>query len=105
MTETCSTVACDECHWPLMRIDFYGERLEGCLFFNPWAVAGGVRLCRKLPEADVEALRGLRAAWSLIVSPPMKLAACCPRCCPSRRAATYKCGARARLLLPWSWNN
>ena len=70
MTETCGTLICEECHRPLMRIDFYGERLDGCLFCNLWTVAGGVRLCRKLPEADVEALRGLRAAWSLIVSLP-----------------------------------
>ena len=64
MTETCSTLTCDECHRPLMRIDFYGERLEGCLSCNLWTVAGGARLWRKLPEADIEALRGTQAGRS-----------------------------------------
>ena len=41
MTETCSTLTCDECHRPLMRIDFYGELLDGCLSCNRWTEAGG----------------------------------------------------------------
>jgi len=40
-----------------MRIDAYGEVLEGCPVCNLWTEPGGKRLWRKLPEPDIEALR------------------------------------------------
>jgi hypothetical protein len=43
---------------PLMRIDFYGERLQGCLAYNAWT--DGVGTMRKIIKADVEALKGLQ---------------------------------------------
>jgi hypothetical protein len=51
--------ACDKCHRPLTRIDFYGEVLEGCIHCNVWKdVARGA--WRKIPEEDIEALKGMR---------------------------------------------
>jgi hypothetical protein len=44
--------ACDKCQRQLMRIDFYGELLEGCIYCNVWK--------RKIPEEDIEALKGMR---------------------------------------------
>jgi len=55
------TVTCDKCHRPLMRVDAYGKLLEGCVACNAWTDVGGARLWRKLPEADIEALRELRS--------------------------------------------
>jgi hypothetical protein len=53
--------ACDKCQRPLTRIDFYGELLEGCIYCNVWKeVDRGV--WRKIPEEDIEALKGLRRA-------------------------------------------
>ena len=53
--------ACDKCHRPLTRIDFYGEVLEGCIHCNVWKdVANGV--WRKIPEEDIEALKRMRRA-------------------------------------------
>jgi hypothetical protein len=53
------TVTCDKCQRPLRLIDFYGEQLEGCLGCNLWTDVGGAGLWRKLPEADIEALKGV----------------------------------------------
>jgi hypothetical protein len=48
--------ACDQC-----RIDFFGELLEGCIYYNVWKeVYRGV--WRKIPEEDIEALKGMRRA-------------------------------------------
>jgi len=53
--------ACDKCQRPLTRIDFYGELLEGCIYCNIWKeVDRGV--WRKIPEEDIEALKGMRRA-------------------------------------------
>ncbi len=43
------------------RVDAYGKLLEGCVACNAWTDVGGARLWRKLPEADIEALRELRS--------------------------------------------
>ena len=54
------TALCDHCRQPLVRIDFYGrELLDGCVVCNSWTEPGGSRLWRRLPDADIEALKGL----------------------------------------------
>jgi hypothetical protein len=58
MDET-RTVTCDACSRPLVRIDAWGERLDGCIVCNAWTEPGGERLWRKLPDEDVEALRAM----------------------------------------------
>jgi hypothetical protein len=57
MDET-RTVTCPHCSQPLVRIDAWGELLDGCIACNVWTAAGGQRLWRPLPDEDVEALRG-----------------------------------------------
>ena len=42
---------------PLTEIDFYRERLEGCMSCNVWITTAGAR--RKIPQEDIEALRGI----------------------------------------------
>jgi hypothetical protein len=56
MAET-RTVTCDACSRPLVRIDAWGELLDGCLHCNRWTSAGGDRLWKPLPTEDIEALR------------------------------------------------
>lgn len=50
--------ACNKCQRPLTRIEFYGERLKGCIECNLWIDTNGT--WRKIPEEDVEALQGVR---------------------------------------------
>jgi hypothetical protein len=42
---------------PLMRIDYYGEVLIGCIDCNRWGYPGDKKLTMELQEHDLEALR------------------------------------------------
>ena len=48
---------CPHCHRPLIEIDYYGERLIGCVECNVWGRSGNATLPMQLPEHDLEALR------------------------------------------------
>jgi hypothetical protein len=50
---------CPYCHGPLMEIDYYGERLVGCLACNRWGKPGDQNLVELMDE-DLDALRKLR---------------------------------------------
>jgi hypothetical protein len=47
---------CARCKGPLVEIDYYRERLIGCIECNRWSWPGSERLFMKLPEEDLEAL-------------------------------------------------
>jgi hypothetical protein len=49
---------CSQCNGPLIEIDFYGERLVGCIECNRWTRDGWLFI--HLPEEDLEALRADR---------------------------------------------
>jgi hypothetical protein len=49
---------CSQCNGPLIEIDFYGERLVGCIECNRWTRDGW--LFTHLPEEDLQALRADR---------------------------------------------
>jgi hypothetical protein len=53
---------CPHCHSPLIEIDYYGERLIGCIECNRWGRPGDDTLPMQLLEDDVEALRARRGA-------------------------------------------
>jgi len=48
---------CPYCQGPLSEIDYYGERLVGCLECNRWGKPGDENLVMELMEGDLEALR------------------------------------------------
>jgi hypothetical protein len=48
---------CHHCRRPLIAIDYYGERLIGCVECNQWGRPGGEHLFMKLEEEDLNALR------------------------------------------------
>ena len=48
------------CQRPLIEIDYYGERLVGCIECNRWGKAGDKTLVMELLEDDLEALRESR---------------------------------------------
>jgi hypothetical protein len=50
---------CSQCNGPLIDVDFYGERLVGCIECNRWTRDGWLFI--DLPEEDIEALRAERA--------------------------------------------
>jgi hypothetical protein len=47
---------CPYCQGPLTEIDYYGERLIGCIACNRWGKRDE-NLVMELMEADLEALR------------------------------------------------
>jgi hypothetical protein len=51
---------CGTCQRPLTEINFYGEQLKGCIECNVWTDTDGAS--RKIPEEDIEALKGMRCA-------------------------------------------
>jgi hypothetical protein len=51
---------CPKCRRPLISIDYYGERLVGCIGCNRWGRRGDKTLIMELLEADLEALRARR---------------------------------------------
>jgi hypothetical protein len=51
---------CPYCHRKLTQIDYYGERLVGCLQCNRWGKPGDKTLIMELMEDDLEALRATR---------------------------------------------
>jgi len=55
MTEDASF--CHECKRPLMAIDFYGERLKGCLACNIWWTPDDAE--KRLSEEDLCALHDM----------------------------------------------
>src|SRR6188474_2415069 len=50
---------CSQCNGPLIEVDFYGERMIGCIECNRWTRDGWIFI--DLPEEDIEALRAERA--------------------------------------------
>ena len=48
---------CPLCRGPLIEIDYYGERLIGCVACNRLGKPGDGNLVMELMEADLEALR------------------------------------------------
>jgi hypothetical protein len=52
------STSCTQCDTLLIEIDFYGERLIGCIECNRWTRDGWLFI--HLPEADLEALRADR---------------------------------------------
>jgi hypothetical protein len=53
---------CPHCHHPLIDIDYYGDRLIGCIDCNCWGRRGDATLPMQLREDDLEALRASRDA-------------------------------------------
>jgi hypothetical protein len=48
---------CPYCHRPLIKIDYYGEVLVGCVECNLWGKSGDENFVLELMEKDLEALR------------------------------------------------
>ena len=48
---------CAYCSRPLIEIDYYGERLVGCIECNRWGKPGDKTLVMELMDDDLEALR------------------------------------------------
>jgi hypothetical protein len=61
---------CPHCRRPLIKIDYYGELLVGCIECNRWGRAGDKTLVMELPEADLEALCKVRARVKCSAKPP-----------------------------------
>jgi hypothetical protein len=51
---------CPYCQRLLIKIDYYGEPLIGCIDCNRWGRPGDKTLVMELMEADLEALRATR---------------------------------------------
>lgn len=51
---------CKTCGHPIIEIDYYGERLFGCIECNRWSSRGSKRLSLKMPEEDLGALQTIR---------------------------------------------
>jgi len=51
---------CPHCHHPLIEIDYYGERLIGCIECNRWGRPGDATLPMQLIEDDLDGLRARR---------------------------------------------
>ena len=45
------------CHSPLIEIDYYGDRLVGCIECNRWGRSGDTTLSMQLLEDDLEAIQ------------------------------------------------
>jgi len=52
---------CPHCRRPLIKIDYYGELLVGCIECNRWGHPGDKTLVMELLEDDLERLRKARA--------------------------------------------
>ena len=48
---------CPYCNRPLIKIDHYGEVLEGCIHCNRWGHPGDENLIMELMQDDLRALR------------------------------------------------
>ena len=53
---------CPYCQRPLIKIDYYGEPLIGCIKCNRWGRPGDKTLIMELLEDDLEALREARTS-------------------------------------------
>jgi hypothetical protein len=51
---------CPYCRRPLIEIDYYGDRLVGCIKCNRWGKPGDKTLVMELLDDDLEALRATR---------------------------------------------
>jgi hypothetical protein len=51
---------CPHCRRPLIKIDYYGEILVGCIVCNRWGRPDDKTLVMELLEADLQALRATR---------------------------------------------
>jgi hypothetical protein len=51
---------CSHCHGRLIEIDYYGQRILGCIECNCWGWPNDERLLMEMPDDDLEALRGAR---------------------------------------------
>jgi hypothetical protein len=52
-----SDQVCPYCNRPLMKIDYYGEVLAGCIDCNRWGHPGEEKLIMELRDSDLEALK------------------------------------------------
>jgi hypothetical protein len=48
---------CPNCNRPLIKIDPYGEMLEGCVHCNRWGHPGEEKLIMQLKDDDLAALK------------------------------------------------
>ena len=48
---------CPHCNRPLIKIDHYGEVLEGCIHCNRWGHPGDENLIMELMQDDLDALK------------------------------------------------
>jgi len=51
---------CKQCNQPLVEIDYYGERLVGCIECNRWGKPGDKTLVMELLEDNLAAVRASR---------------------------------------------
>ena len=51
---------CPHCRRPLIKIDYYGELLVGCIECNRWGRPGDKTLVMELIEDDLQALKNSR---------------------------------------------
>jgi len=51
---------CPHCRRPLIKIDYYGELLVGCIECNRWGRPGDKTLVMELIEGDLQALKNTR---------------------------------------------
>jgi hypothetical protein len=52
------TKHCSHCHGRLIEIDYYGQRMIGCIECNRWGWPHDERLLMEMPDDDLEALGG-----------------------------------------------
>jgi hypothetical protein len=48
---------CDKCGERLIEIDYYGERLTGCVGYNKWGRLGDTHRVLELKDDDLAAVR------------------------------------------------
>jgi hypothetical protein len=63
MREDYHTATCEKCNLPLVELDAYGERLQGCVGCNDWQSLGSGEW-RRLSDEDIVALRGMVSRWT-----------------------------------------
>jgi len=51
---------CPHCRRPLIKIDYYGELLVGCIECNRWGRPGDKTLVMELIDGDLQALKNTR---------------------------------------------
>jgi len=56
---------CPHCRRPLIKIDYYGELLVGCIECNRWGRPGDKTLVMELIDGDLQALKNTRKSRKL----------------------------------------